>query len=150
MLKYSEYLAHTIALTIAIFGPLVNVFFIGFSGSSSFGMYIYWMFCLLFYIIILIPFTFKSPLTLIRLIFLGITIEDFFSNLWRSLLLGKIFLPFCNWYTEYFPFIGSLGEPTPLIMIPKWYFLSILVYIIISIFQYKRRFRESNLNVKNR
>ncbi len=135
MLKRSEYSAHTIALTIAIFGPLINrVLGVNYASSPP-GMYLYWAFYLSIYIIILIPFTYKFPLTLLRLIILGITVEDFSSNIWRSLFLGSKFLPFSNWYTQHFPILGSLGEPTPLILIPQWYFVSLFLYVIIFIFQ---------------
>lgn len=134
-MTYYEYRAHTVALLIAVLGPLVNLVF-GF--NIPVGAYLYWTICLLIYIIILIPFTYRSPLTLIRLIILGITVEDFSSHVWRSLFLGTKFLPLCNWYAQYFPFIGTLGEPTPYILIPKWYFLAILVYILISTFQFRK------------
>jgi len=135
MLKNYEYRAHTVAVTIAVLGPLINLL-IGLDyATAPPGMYVYWMICLSIYIIILVPFTYKRPLTLLKLIFLGVVVEDFSSNVWRSLILGSQFLPFCNWYTEHFPFLGSLGEPTPLILIPGWYFVSLFLYFIITIFQ---------------
>ena len=136
--KYSEYLAHIVALLVAIIGPLVNLL-LGFSyASPPPGMYVYWIVYLLIYIIILIPFTYRIPLTLVRVIILGITVEDFFSHLWRSLFLGKGFLPFCNWYTQHFPFLGSLGEPTPLLLIPRWYIVALFIYSIITIIQFRK------------
>ena len=136
--KKYELRAHTIAFTIAILGPLLNLI-VGLNyATSPPGMYLYWAICLSIYIIVLILSTYKSPLTLVKLIFLGFVVEDFSSNVWRSLILGKKLLPFCNWYTEHFPFLGSLGEPTPLILIPKWYFVSLSFYIVITIFQQKK------------
>jgi len=136
--KKYELRAHTIALTVAILGPLINLIF-GFSYSSGPpGMYLYWVVCLLFYIVILILFTYKSPLTLIKLIILGIPVEDFSSQLWRSLFLGEKFLPFCNWYTQHFPFLGSLGDPTPYILIPQWYVVAISIYFLISVIQHRK------------
>jgi hypothetical protein len=138
MLKYYEHRAHTVALFIAVLGPLINLM-IGLNYAvAPPGMYFYWLICLSIYIIILIPFTRKYPLTLAKLIFLGVMVEDFSSNVWQSLILGKGLLPFCNWYTEHFPFIGSLGEPTPLILIPRWYLVSLFLYIIIAIFQKRK------------
>jgi len=135
-IKY-ELRSHTIAFTIAIIGPLLNLL-IGFNyATAPPGMYLYWATCLFIYVIILLPFTYKFPLTLIRLIILGITIEDFSSHFWRSLLLGYSFLPFCNWYTQHFPFLGSLGEPTPFILIPRWYIVTLSLYFIITIIQFK-------------
>ena len=136
--KYSEFIAHIVALAVAIVGPLINLL-LGFSyASPPPGMYVYWMIYLLIYIIILIPFTYKFPLTLVRLIILGITVEDFFSHLWRSLFLGQKFLPFCNWYTQHFPFLGSLGEPMPLLLIPEWYIVALFIYSIITIIQFRK------------
>jgi hypothetical protein len=133
--------AHLIALSIAILGPLLHLML---GPQYAYGpplMYAYWAAVLSVYILILIPFTYKVPFTLIKLIFLGIAVEDFFSNLWRSLLLGENFLPFSNWYTEHFPFLGSLGEPTPYILIPKWYLLAFLIYFVIVAFQYKNKLK---------
>ncbi len=142
MLKDYENRAHTVALCLAVLGPLINLL-IGFNYAvAPPGMYLYWMICLSIYIIILIPFTHKRPLTLLKLIFLGVVVEDFSSNVWQSLFSGSRLLPFCNWYTEHFPFLGSLGEPTPLILIPQWYFVSLFLYIIIAIFQ-RRKFIRS-------
>jgi hypothetical protein len=139
--KKYELRAHTIALTIAILGPLLNLI-LGFRyASGPPGMYFYWAICLLIYVFILIPFTYKSPLTLIRLIILGITVEDFASNTWHSLFLGSKFLPFYNWYTQFFPFLGTLGEPTPYLLIPKWYISAIILYSLLTITQFRRRIR---------
>ena len=125
MKKEYEYRAHTVAFLVAILGPLINRA-LGFNyAEGPGGMYVYWLVCLCIYVFALIPFTYKSPLTFFRLIVLGIAVEDFSSNVWRSLFLGQDFLPFCNWYTEHFPFLGILGEPTPIILIPRWYFLAI-------------------------
>ena len=135
--KKYELRAHTVAFTIAILGPLFNLILGIDYATAPPGMYLYWAACLSIYIIVLIPFTHKYPLTLVKLVILGILVEDFSSNVWRSLFLGKPLFPFCNWYTEHFPFLGSLGEPTPLILIPKWYFVSLSIYVIISIFQQK-------------
>lgn len=138
MSKHSENLAHTVALSLAVLGPLINLL-IGFNYAvAPPGMYLYWIIALSIYIIILIPFTYKRPLTLLKLIFLGVMIEDFSSNVWRSLFLDSQLLPFCNWYTEHFPFLGTLGEPTPLILIPRWYFVALFLYISIAIFQQKK------------
>lgn len=137
--NYREYelRAHTIAFTLAILGPLFNLILgINFATAPP-GMYLYWAACLSIYILVLIPFTHKNPLILIKLIFLGVLIEDFSSNVWRSLFFGKSLLPFCNWYTEHFPFLGSLGQPTPIILIPRWYFVSLSLYGIITILQQK-------------
>jgi len=130
--------AHTIAFTIAILGPLLNLILGIDYATAPPGMYLYWATILSIYIVILIPFTYKYPLTLVKLIFLGVIVEDFSSNVWRSLFLGKPLFPFCNWYTEHFPFLGSLGEPTPLILIPKWYFVALTIYFIITVFQQKQ------------
>ena len=138
MLKHSEHRAHTVALFIAILGPLINLL-IGLNyATAPPGMYLYWIICLSLYIIILIPFTYKSPLTFIKLIFLGIMIEDFSSHLWRSLFFGSKFLPICNWYTQHFPLLGNWGEPTPIVLIPRWYFLAALFYTFISVLQYRK------------
>ncbi len=138
--KKYESRAHTIALTIAVLGPLLNLVLVSGFYSGPPGMYLYWMVVLVVYILILIPFTYKSPLTLVRLIILGITIEDFSSHVWRSLIRGCKFLPFNNWYTQHFPFLGSLGEPTPLILIPRWYVVALALYLIITIIQFKKLF----------
>jgi hypothetical protein len=141
MLKQYESRAHTIALLVAILGPLINLMLGLNYVRNLLGMYLYWTLCLAIYIVIIIPFTYKSPLTLLRLIILGITVEDFASNLWRSLFLNINFLPFSNWYTEYFPFLGNLGEST-IVLIPGWYFLAMLIYILISTFQYRKRLKK--------
>jgi len=133
-----ELRAHTVALLVAMFGPLINLL-LGYPYLSPLpGPYLYWLTALLIYVVILIPFTYKSPLTLVKLVFLGIAVEDFFSNFWRSLFLGKNFLPFCNWYTQHFPFLGSLGEPCPYILIPQWYLLALLVYSSLTAIQHKK------------
>src|SRR3990172_4301933 len=98
---------HLVALSIAILGPLVNLFIKPLYLYLNINPYLYWSIALSLYIAILLPFVYKSLLTLLRLIILGIFVEDFFSNLWSYLLLGKPFLPFVNWYTRYFPFLGS-------------------------------------------
>jgi len=144
MLKHSEYLVHTLALTIAIFGPLINLMLSLNYARNSPNMYLYWTLCLVIYIVILIPFTYKSPLTLLRLIILGITVEDFSSHVWRSISLGSKFLPFFNWYTQHFPFLGSLGEPTPFILIPKWYIVALSLYFIITIIQFRKTFMKKS------
>jgi hypothetical protein len=146
MVKRSEYLAHTIGLTIAIFGPLIKLLLdINFAMSPP-VMYLYWALCLSIYIIALIPFTYQSPLTLFRLIILGITVEDFFSNLWHSSLSNNSFLPFFNWYTQYFPFLGSLGEPTSLILIPRWYIVALFLYSFFTIIQFRKYIRRAIRN----
>lgn len=137
-MKFYEYRAHTIALLIAVLGPLVPLMLRVSYTMPSIGMYLYWVICLSIYIIILTPFTYKSPLTLFRLIILGITVEDFSSHVWHSLILGQKFLPFCNWYTQHFPFLGNLGEPTPLILIPRWYIVALLLYSILTVIQFKK------------
>ena len=147
MLKQYESRAHTIALLVAILGPLINLMLGLNYVRNLLGMYLYWTLCLAIYIVIIIPFTYKSPLTLLRLIILGITVEDFASNLWRSLFLNINFLPFSNWYTEYFPFLGSLGEST-IVLIPGWYFLAMLIYILISVFQHRKRLKKMFKNQK--
>jgi hypothetical protein len=148
MLKHSEYVVHTIALTIAIFGPLIKLL-LGFNYViSPAGMYLYWIVCLSIYIVVLLPFTYKSPLTLIRLIILGITVEDFSSHVWSSLISGYNLLPFSNWYTQQFPFLGSLGEPTPTILIPRWYIITLFMYIILTLIQFRKSIRKFFL--KNR
>lgn len=137
----SEIVAHIIGMSIAILGPLVNIG-LNLKRPEASGMYLYWAVCLVFYIGVLIPFTRKSRLTLLKLIPLGIVIEDFFSNLWRSLIQGSEFLPFCNWYTQHFPFLGSLGEPTPYLLIPRWYLVALFFYFSINVFQYKEVIRK--------
>lgn len=141
MLKHSEYAVHTIALTIAILGPLIKLLLDINLVMGSLGMYLYWTLCLMIYITILIPFTYKFPLTLLRLIILGITVEDFSSNLWHSIFRGNGFLPFYNWYTYFFPFLGSWGGPTPYILIPRWYILALFLYSLFTIIQFRKHIR---------
>lgn len=130
--------AHTAALLVAMLGPLINLL-IGYPYSAPPpGMYLYWAVALLIYVAILIPFTYKSLPTLAKLVFLGIAVEDFFSNFWRSLFFKTSFLPFYNWYTQHFPFLGSLGEPTPYALIPQWYIAAIAIYFGITLFQYRK------------
>ena len=140
MMKKYEYFVHTLALSIAVFGPLLNLFMGLVYAVAPPGMYMYWMTCLSIYIVILLPFTYKSPLTLLRLTILGITVEDFFSHFWRSLNSGSKFLPFFNWYTQHFPFLGSLGQPMPMILIPQWYLVALFLYFIITILQFRKPF----------
>ncbi len=148
-LKHSEYLVHTVALSIAILGPLLNLIF-GFISNLGLTGYLYWATCLLLYIIILTPFTYKTPLTLVRLIILGITVEDFSSHVWRSIFEGRKLIPFCNWYTQHFPFLGRLGEATPLILIPKWYIVALFLYFLITIIQFRKHvFRKLTHTRKN-
>lgn len=136
-----ETLAHFIALLIAIFGPL-TVLFLGIRQSGPPPeMYLYWTVALTIYIAILIPFTYKSWSTLLKLVFLGVAVEDFFSHVWRSIFEGSKFLPFCNWYTQHFPFLGSLGEPTPLILIPQWYLVAFFIYFAITAFQHRKKLK---------
>jgi len=133
----SELRAHLVALSVALFGPLLNLV-IGFGHPTTPPyVYVYWLFCLLLYVSILLPFTWGKPLVLLKLIPLGVAVEDFFSNMWRHLILGcsESFLPFGNWYTGRFPFLGMLGEPTPYLLIPRWYFLAFGAYILISFYQ---------------
>lgn len=133
-----EIKVHAVALLVAILGPLINLL-LGYPLSSIFGNpYIYWAAALFVYVAILLPFTYKSPLTLLRLIILGVMVEDFFSNVWRSLFFNNPFLPFFNWYTQHFPFLGSLGEPSPYIMIPRFYILAFAIYLGLTFLQYKR------------
>lgn len=127
--------AHIVAMSIAIFGPLINRLLGHPYSSPPPGMYLYWALALILYIGILFPFTRKNLLTLLKLVVIGIMVEDFFSNLWSALLLGQSFLPFANWYTQHFPFLGVLGEPTPLILIPGWYFIPVLMYTAITWYQ---------------
>lgn len=141
----SELKIHTIALSIAIFGPLIN-FLIKPLYYFEVNPYLYWSITLGIYIALLILFKVRSFLTLIRLIVLGILVEDFFSAFWSSIILGKKFLPFGNWYTQYF-FIGSLGEPTPYILVPKIYLIAILIYFALTAFQY-RKFIKSKISGK--
>ena len=136
-----ELKVHLIALTIAILGPLINSWLSPLYSPLSISPYVYWGILLSIYIGILIPFISKSLITLARLVILGITVEDFFSALWKSLLTGKQFLPFCNWYAQYFPFFNVLGEPTPYLPIPRWYFLAILAYALLTVFQYRKKVR---------
>jgi hypothetical protein len=141
--KNREAVAHIMALSVAVLGPLVNLL-LGFPFSPSVpGMYTYWAVALLIYVCILLPVTFRSPLTLLKLVPFGIVLEDFFSNLWRHLLLGDGFLPFYNWYVQYFPFLGSLGDPTPVILVPRWYVLAALAYLLIAVLQHRKRIAAS-------
>lgn len=132
----SELKPHLVALSIALFGPLVNLLLN--PGRPTYGVevYVYWMICLAGYIMIVALFT-DSWLTLVKLIPLGVVVEDFFSTMWRHLILGcsESFLPFANWYTGRFPFLGMLGEPTPYFLIPRWYFLGLGAYFLISFYQ---------------
>jgi len=145
MLKHSEYSTHTIAFSVAVIGPLIKLLLNLNYATGPPGMYLYWIICLSIYIIILIPFTYKIPLTLVRLIILGIPLEDFSSNLWHSLFSDNKFLPFYNWYTEHFSFLGSLGEPTPYILIPRWYIIALFLYFLITIAQFRKHLRRSKL-----
>jgi hypothetical protein len=132
-----ELKVHAIALAIAILGPLVNVLLGSPYSSPPPGMYLYWAIALLFYILVLIPFIGRSPMRLLRLVIFGITVEDFFSNVWRSIFLARQFLPFNNWYTQHFPFLDSLGEPTPYILIPQWYLAAIAAYVALTAIQHR-------------
>lgn len=134
-----EYKLHILALTIAILGPLINFWIKPLYSSFITSPYIYWAIALSIYIGILIPFVSRSFLTLLRLVVLGIAVEDFFSNLWRYLFTGGHFLPFSNWYAGYFPFFNFLGKPTPYILIPRWYILAIFVYFSIVVLQYRKQ-----------
>jgi hypothetical protein len=137
-LKKYDLRAHVIALSIAIFGPLFNLFLRPIYMPFVPSVYIYWLLVLLIYIAVLVPFTRKQPLILLRLVILGITVEDFASKTWRFLFGSGEFLPFVNWYTQYFPFLGSLGEPTPYILIPQWYLLALSLYLILTVIQYRK------------
>jgi len=134
----SELRTHIIALSIIILGPLINLWIRPLYSSFGINPYIYWSIALGIYIVLLFLFATKSILTLTRLVFLGIPLEDFFSALWSSVFLGKKFLPFENWYNQYFP-LGSLGEPTPYILIPQWYILALLVYFLLTVLQHKKQ-----------
>ena len=130
---------HVLALIIAILGPLINFWVKPFYGSFIINSYVYWVVALSIYIGILIPFIKKSLITLVRMTIFGITAEDFFSNIWKSVFTGRQFLPFCNWYADYFPLFNILGEPTPLILVPKWYFLALFAYILLTAVQYRKQ-----------
>ena len=137
----SELKSHAIALSIAILGPLINLMIKPVYSIFDINPYLYWSISLGIYLSLLFLFTTKSLLTLTRLVFLGIPVEDFFSALWSSVFLGKGFLPFENWYEQYFP-LGGLGEPTHLLLIPKWYLLFFLVYFVLTVLQSKiKRFQ---------
>ena len=137
--KNREVIAHAVALAVALLGPLANLL-LGFPFLPSVsGAYAYWAVALLIYVCILLPVTFRSPLTLLKLVPFGIAVEDFFSNMWRHLFLGGGFLPFYDWYTQYFPFLGSLGDPTPVILVPKWYLAAFALYLLIAVVQHRRR-----------
>jgi hypothetical protein len=103
--------------------------------------YLYWAIALSIYLGILAPFLRRNPIAMLRLVVFGITLEDFFSAMWSSIFTGGRFLPFVNWYAQYLP-VYSLGEPTPYILIPVWYLLSILIYVLLTILQYRRQFAE--------
>jgi len=131
---------HTLALTIAVFGPLVNFWIKPYYSSLVFNPYVYWAMALLVYIGILVPFVLKTsdPLfTMSRVSILGIVVEDFASSVWNSLLTGEHLLPFCNWYAQYFPFFDVFGQPTPYILVPQWYILALFVYFSLTYLQYK-------------
>jgi dolichyl-phosphate-mannose--protein O-mannosyl transferase len=134
-----EFKTHTLALTIAVLGPLINFWVKPLYGSFIISPYIYWAIALSIYAGVLVPFVSKSLLTLTRLIVLGVTAEDFSSALWSSIFTGKQFLPFCNWYAGYFPFFDVLGQPTPYILIPKWYILALLIYFSLTVLQYRKK-----------
>lgn len=140
---------HMLALTIAILGPLINFWIKPIYGSFITSPYVYWAISLLIYIGILIPFVSRSFLTLLRLIILGITVEDFFSNLWSFLFGGGHLLPFYNWYAGYFPFFSFLGKPTPYILIPRWYILALFAYLFLTVIQYRKHL-SSKLNSSHR
>ena len=140
--RSGEFKIHTIALTIAIAGPLINFWIKPFYAPAIASPYFYWALALTIYVGLLIPSALDLPnpfVTLFRLVLLGVPVEDFCSNVWKTLFTttsGK-FLPFFNWYTQHFPFIGSLGEPTPMILIPKWYILSLFLYLLVTVYQYR-------------
>ena len=141
MKKY-EHRAHTVALLVAVLGPLINLLTgIGVNAGPP-NMYLYWAICLSIYIVIIFPFTHKRPLTFIKLLILGIVVEDFASHTWRSIFSGYKLLPFCNWYTQHFPFLGSLGDPTPFILIPQWYLIVLLIYSVLTFVQFKKPHRK--------
>lgn len=129
------------ALAIAIIGPLVNFFLKPLYMPLVISPYLYWAIALSIYLGILTPFLRRNPIAMLRLAVFGITLEDFFSAMWSSLFTGGRFLPFVNWYAQYLPLYG-LGEPTPYILIPVWYLLSLLIYALLTIFQYRKRFVE--------
>ena len=147
---------HTLALAIAVLGPLLNFWIKPFYAPLTVNPYVYWSVALGIYIAILLPFIKKLPkssqpsFTLVRLVVLGITIEDFCSNLWESVFTGTKFLPFCNWYAQYFPFLEALGQPTPYVLIPQWYVLAVFAYIALTFLQYRRRPQKTHREIRRR
>jgi hypothetical protein len=134
----SELKSHAIALSIAILGPLINLMIKPLYSSFITNSYVYWTLALAIYVGILVPFVSKSPIRISRLIIFGITVEDFVSNIWKSVFTGQHFLPFCNWYADYFPLFNLLGEPTPYILIPRWYLLALAIYLLLTFAQYRK------------
>ena len=134
-----EFKIHVLALTIAVLGPLLNFWLKPLYSSFIISSYIYWTIALSIFVVILIPFVSKSLFTLLRLIVLGVTVEDFFSALWNSIFTGTPFLPFYNWYAQYFPFFNVLGEPTPYLLIPIWYLFALAIYFALTAVQYRKQ-----------
>jgi hypothetical protein len=134
-----EFKINVLALSIAVFGPLINFFLKPYYSSFIISSYLYWAILLSIYIAVLIPFVSRSFLRLSRLVIIGITVEDFSSNIWNSLLTGKNFLPFYNWYSQYFPFFNILGEPTPYLLIPIWYLFALAIYFALTAVQYRKQ-----------
>lgn len=136
MLDKEDLKAHKAALSIAVFGPLVNYFLKPLYMSSIPSVFLYWSIILGLYVAVLFKFFTKRPLTIFRLVVLGIAVEDFFSGLWNSLFTGVQVLPMLNWYKDYFPFFDVLGEPMVLIGIPIWHVAALLAYLTLTGIQY--------------
>jgi hypothetical protein len=138
---FGEKEIHALAVGISVIGPLVNYFLKPMYSPYLPGPYAYWAIMLSFYICALMLFIRKdypwTAMTMARLVIFGVTVEDFFSNVWYTLLSGRLFLPFSNWYTQYFPFFEVLGNPTPVILIPMWYVVAAAIYIALSLAQWK-------------
>lgn len=145
-----EFKMHTLALAIAVIGPLINFMLKPLYDPFITNPYVYWAMALSIYVGILILFVSKSLPTLVRLIILGITVEDFSSSVWRSVFTGQHFLPFCNWYAGYFPFFGFLGEPMPYILIPRWYALALFAYFLLTAVQYREQISAKLRPLKHR
>jgi hypothetical protein len=137
---FGEKRMHLLAMGIAIFGPLINYFLKSYYSSLIPGPYVYWTMMTVLYVGVLWVFVKKefpwAYLLLARLVVLGVPVEDFFSNIWYSLFTDQPFLPFLNWYGQYFPIFDVIGNPTPILLVPMWYLLALGAYMTLTFIQY--------------
>jgi hypothetical protein len=128
--------AHKAALIFAIVGPMINYFLKQYYMHLIPSVFVYWFIVLGVYIVVLFKFFTDNPTTLLRLVILGIALEDFASGFWNAFFSGVAFLPMTNWYLDYFPFFDVLGEPVPMIGIPIWHVIFYLAYMALTYIQY--------------